>query len=163
MNNFVFGSGDPLLYGNTITRPDYVSEPDIKKQLDNMMMQYQQLQQSKQQEVNTQKDWVGDFDNMLKGLDPDIANALSENQEFVQLNSALQNEIQNEIMQSIKWKLNNRQDVVYNIKKMNEIIESHTKIKANKDKQQMAEITEYLQNYSDMTFNEYKQLKEASK
>lgn len=161
MNNFVFGNGDPLLYGNTITRPDYVSEPEIKKQLDTMMMQYNQLQQTKHPDVNTQKDWVGDFDNTLKNLDPEIEATLSEDQDFVMLNTSLQQDIQNEIMQNIKWKLNNNQDVVYKVKKLNEIIESHSKTKTAKDKQQMAEIADYLQNYSDMTFNEYKQMKES--
>lgn len=161
MNNFVFGNGDPLLYGNTIARPDYVSEPEIKKQLDTMMMQYNQLQQTKHPDVNTQKDWVGDFDNTLKNLDPEIEATLAEDQDFVQLNASLQQDIQNEIMQNIKWKLNNNQDVVYKVKKLNEIIESHSKTKTAKDKQQMAEIADYLQNYSDMTFNEYKQMKES--
>lgn len=161
MNNFVFGNGDPLLYGNTIARPDYVSEPEIKKQLDTMMMQYNQLQQTKHPDVNTQKDWVGDFDNTLKNLDPEIEAILAEDIDFVQLNTSLQQDIQNEIMQNIKWKLNNNQDVVYKVKKLNEIIESHSKTKTAKDKQQMAEIADYLQNYSDMTFNEYKQMKES--
>ena len=29
----------------------------------------------------------------------------------------------------------------------------------NEDKKNIAELTDYIQNYSDMTFNEYKQLK----
>ena len=41
MNNFVFGS-DPLLYNSALPRHEYVSEPDIKRQLDNVMQQNQQ-------------------------------------------------------------------------------------------------------------------------
>lgn len=159
MNNFVFGSGDPLLYGNNIVRQEY-NEPEIKKQLDTVMMQYQQLQQSKQ-DTPAQKDWIGDFDNTLKRLDTDIANALSADQEFVKLNAELQQSIQDEIMLNIKWKLNSKQEVIYKVKKLNEIIESYNKEKASRDRQQMAEISEYLQNYSDMTFNEYKKMKES--
>lgn len=159
MNNFVFGSGDPLLYGNNIVRQEY-NEPEIKKQLDTVMMQYQQLQQSKQ-DSPAQKDWIGEFDSTLKRLDADIANALSADQEFVQLNAELQQSIQDEIMLNIKWKLNSKQEVIYKVKRLNEIIENYNKEKASRDRQQMAEISEYLQNYSDMTFNEYKKMKES--
>ena len=162
MNNFVFGASDPLLYNNIIPNGQnalYGSENDIKRQLDSVMQQYQQLQQSKQAETPQNKDWVGDFDNTLKGLDVDVANALMEDQEFVQLNAVLQNDIQNEIMLSIKWKLNGKQDTVHRIKRMLDIIDNYNRDKANNDKKNIAELTDYIQNYSDMTFNDYKKLK----
>ena len=163
MNNFVFGASDPLLYNNIIPNGQnalYGSENDIKRQLDSVMQQYQQLQQSKQVETPQNKDWVGDFDNTLKGLDSDVANALMEDQEFVQLNAVLQNDIQNEIMLSIKWKLNGKQDTVHRIKRMLDIIDNYNRDKANNDKKNIAELTDYIQNYSDMTFNDYKKLKQ---
>ena len=162
MNNFVFGSADPLLYGATVPRNEYVSEPDIKRQLDAVMQQYQQLQQSKNVDKPPQKDWIGNFDDMLRGLDLDVAEQLNEDQEFIQLNAFVQNDIQTEIMSSIKWKLNSKQETVNRIKRMMEIIDNYNRNKVNEDKRQMAEITDYLQNYSDMTFNEYKKLKEKS-
>lgn len=162
MNNFVFGSADPLLYGATVPRNEYQSEPDIKRQLDAVMQQYQQLQQSKTVDKQPQKDWLGNFDDTLKSLDPDIAEQLSEDQEFSQLNALVQNDIQAEIMSSIRWKLNSKPETVSRIKRMMDIIDGYNRNKQNEDKRQMAEITDYLQNYSDMTFNEYKKLKEKS-
>ena len=163
MNNFVFGSTDPLLYNTIVPKSgEYMQETDIKRQLDNVMQQYQQLQQSKQADTPT-KDWLGDFDRMLKSLDPDIADALSNDQEFVQLNNSVQQDIQNEIMITIKWKLNSKQDTVQRVKKMMEIIDTYNKDKANEDKKNLAELTDYIQNYSDMTFNEYKQMKSSMK
>lgn len=162
MNNFVFGSADPLLYGATVPRNEYQSEPDIKRQLDAVMQQYQQLQQSKNVDKQPQKDWLGNFDETLKSLDPDIAEQLSEDQEFSQLNALVQNDIQLEIMSSIRWKLNSKPETVSRIKRMMDIIDGYNRNKQNEDKRQMAEITDYLQNYSDMTFNEYKKLKEKS-
>lgn len=157
MNNFVFGSGDPLLYGSTM--PRYVSEPDIKRQLDNVMQQYQQLQQSKQTEPQL-KDWIGDFDKLLKGLDMDVAESVSNDQEFAQLNLMVQADIQTEIMNTIKWKINSKTDTTQRIKRMIDIIENYNRDKANEDKKNIAELTDYIQNYSDMTFNEYKKMKE---
>jgi uncharacterized protein YoxC len=162
MNNFVFGA-DPLLYSNIVPKGQdavYAQENDIKRHLDGIMQQYQQLQQNKPDAPV--KDWLGDFDKTLKGLDTDVANYLMEDQEFTQLNNIIQQDIQNEIMMSIKWKLNNKQDTVQRIKRMLDIIDNYNREKVNEDKKQMAEISDYLQNYSDMTFNEYKQLK-ASK
>ena len=161
MNNFVFGA-DPLLYSNTMPRnQEFVPDQDIKRQLDNVMQHYQQLQQTKQVEP-PQKDWLGDFDNALKSLDEDVEIALSNDPEFAQLNMIVQQDIQNEIMQSIKWKLNNKPETIHRVKRMMDIIEHYNHEKHNEDKRQMAEISDYLQNYSDMTFNEYKQMK-ASK
>ena len=161
MNNFVFGSADPLLYSNIVPRQEY-TEPDIKRQLDTVMQQYQQLQQTRQAEP-AQKDWVGDFDNTLKSLDIDVAEALSNDQEFAQLNAMMQQDIQNEIMVSIKWKLNNKQETVQRVKRMLDIIDNYNRSKANEDKKNLSEIADYIQNYSDMTFNDYKKLKEANK
>lgn len=157
MNNFVFG-GDPLLYGGTIPRQDILTEPDIRRQLDSVMQQYQQIQQTKND--LPQKDYVGEFDRILKGLDPSVAESLMTNEEFVQLNVSVQQDIQNEIMNSIKWKLNGRPETIQRVQRMMDIIENYNRDKAQEDKRNVAEIADYIQNYSDMTFNEYKKLKE---
>lgn len=160
MNNFVFGATDPLLYNNIVPRGQeaiYMPENDVKRQLDSVMQQYQQLQSAKTESAS--KDWIGEFDKLLKSLDPEVANQLMENQEFVQLNALVQQDIQDEIMISIKWKLNGKQDTVNRVRRLMEIIDSHNKDKANEDKKNLAELTDYIQNYSDMTFNEYKQMK----
>lgn len=157
MNNFVFG-GDPLLYGGTIPRQEILTEPDIRRQLDSVMQQYQQMQQTKNDPP--QKDYVGEFDRILKGLDPSVAESLMSNEEFVQLNASVQQDIQNEIMNTIKWKLNGRPETIQRVQRMMDIIENYNRDKAQEDKRNVAEIADYIQNYSDMTFNEYKKLKE---
>ena len=156
MNNFVFGS-DPLLYSSTMPRQEYVAEPDIKRQLDSVMQQYQQLQQSKS--VEQSRDWLGEFDNMLKELDSELAETIANDQEFAQLNLLVQQDIQTEIMSSIKWKLNNRSDVTQRIKRLMDIVSHYKQSKMNEDKKNLSDLTDYIQNYSDMTFNEYKKMK----
>lgn len=162
MNNFVFGSTDPLLYNTTLSRQEYISEPEIKRQLDSVMQQYQQMQQAKQAEAPPQKDWLGDFDKMLKTLEPDIAELVASDQEFIQLNALVQQDIQTELMSNIRWKINSKQDSVQRIKRMIDIIETYNRDKAIENKKNIADITDYIQNYSDMTFNEYKKMKESS-
>ena len=159
MNNFVFGSADPLLYNTIVPKgQEYIPETDIKRQLDSVMQQYQQLQQSKQTEPPV-RDWLGEFDKALKELDPTVAELLAEDQEFTQLNAIVQQDIQNEIMATIKWKMNNKQDVVQRVRRMMDIMENYNRDKMNEDKKNLADLSDYIQNYSDMTFNEYKQLK----
>jgi hypothetical protein len=157
MNNFVFGS-DPLLYSNSIPRQEYITEPDIKRQLDVLTQQYQQLQQSKTTEV-VQHDWLGEFDKTLKELEPDIAEVISADQEFVQLNTLIQQDIQSEIMSTIKWRINNKSEVTQRIKRLMDIITYYKQNKVNEDKKNISELNDYIQNYSDMTFNEYKKMK----
>lgn len=162
MNNFVFGSTDPLLYGSMMPKQEYVSEPDIKRQLDVITQQYQQLQQSKASET-PQHDWIGDFDKTLKELEPELVETISMDQEFVQLNALVQQDIQTEIMSSIKWRLNGNSNVTQRVKRLMDIITYYKQNKVNEDKKNISELNDYIQNYSDMTFNEYKKMKESSR
>ena len=159
MNNFVFGSTDPLLYGSMMPKQEYVSEPDIKRQLDVITQQYQQLQQSKASET-PQHDWIGDFDKTLKELEPELVETISMDQEFVQLNALVQQDIQTEIMSSIKWRLNGNSNVTQRVKRLMDIITYYKQNKVNEDKKNISELNDYIQNYSDMTFNEYKKIKQ---
>lgn len=162
MNNFVFGSTDPLLYGSMMPKQEYVSEPDIKRQLDVITQQYQQLQQSKASET-PQHDWIGDFDKTLKELEPELVETISMDQEFVQLNALVQQDIQTEIMSSIKWRLNGNSNVTQRVKRLMDIITYYKQNKVNEDKKNISELNDYIQNYSDMTFNEYKKMKDSSR
>lgn len=163
MNNFVF-SQDPLLYTTTI--PQQPSETDIKRQLDTVMAQYQALQQQKPPTPPTQQtvaveDHIGALDNMMQSLNQSVLDSLNTNVEFVQLNQTLQQSIQIELMKGIKEKLNVNPDVINRVSRMKEIIQETKTQQENEDRQSMSELNDYIKNYSDMTFNEYKQLKQS--
>lgn len=160
MNNFVFGT-DPLLYTQMI--PQRQNEAEMKRQLDNMMTQYHNLQQQQQtippQLQQIQKDYLGELDMYLKDLDNDTAAILSNNAEFVQLNAYVQQLIQEEIMKAVKWQINSNQDAVQKIERLKNIISETNKERETEDKKNLSELNDYIKNYSDLTFNEYKQLK----
>lgn len=160
MNNFVFGT-DPLLYTQMI--PQRQNEAEMKRQLDNMMTQYHTLQQQQQtippQLQQIQKDYLGELDMYLKDLDNDTAAILSNNAEFVQLNAYVQQLIQEEIMKAVKWQINSNQDAVQKIERLKNIISETNKERETEDKKNLSELNDYIKNYSDLTFNEYKQLK----
>ena len=158
MNNFVF-SQDPLLYSQTIP-PHQSTDVDIKRQLDTVMAQYQALQNQKPpQQPEPVEDHIGSLDNMVKGLDSTILESLNTNQEFIQLNAWIQQAIQAEIMKSIKVKLNTNLEVVNKVNRAKEIIQEIKNIQEVEDRKSLSELNDYITNYSDMTFNEYKQFK----
>jgi hypothetical protein len=126
------------------------------------MAQYQAMQQQKPlqcQDPQPKEDYVGDLDNMVKGLDPVLLDSLNSNVEFIQLNAYLQEAIQKEIMRGVKNRLNADNEVVSKVKRMQQIVNDVKTEQENEDRRSMSELNEYIKHYSDMTFNEYKQLK----
>ena len=157
MNNFVFGQ-DPLLYTSPTYVPTVHNEVDIKRQLDNVMAQYQAMQQQKPPQQQPE-DHLGELDNMTRSLDESMIVALNNDVEYVQLNAYIQEMIQVEIMRDIKTRLNGNPEVVSKVKRLKEIISGVKAERDNEDRKSLSELNEYIKNYSDMTFNEYKQLK----
>lgn len=161
MNNFVF-SQDPLLYSNPM--PQQYTQPndvDIKRQLDTVMAQYQALQQKQpptQPEHNIE-DHLGILDEMVRTADPAIVESLNANPEFIQINSWIQQAIQVEIMKSVKNSLNSNPEVISKVNRAKDIIKELKISQEAEDRKSLNELNDYITNYSDMTFNEYKQLK----
>lgn len=156
MNNFVFGQ-DPILYSSLLPKQPSYNDMELKQRLDNAMQQYQQLQSPPQPEV---KDYLGELDTIMKELDENVAGILQNNNEFQVVNSELQGMIQEELMRSVRWKINNNQEAVKKIDSLKNMINEAKKIKQNEERQNLAELNDYIKNYSDLTFNEYKQLKQ---
>jgi predicted HicB family RNase H-like nuclease len=156
MNNFVF-SQDPLLYGQTIT-PHPPTDMDIKRQLDTVLAQYQSMQQKTTPEPPVE-DHIGSLDNMMKNLDPSLLESLEANAEFIQLNAWIQQAIQAEIMKGVKSQLNVNPEVISKVSRAKDIIQEIKNIQDIEDRKSLSELNEYITHYSDMTFNEYKQLK----
>lgn len=159
MNNFVF-SQDPILYNSTI--PQYQQDPgEIKKQLDVVMAQYQQLQQSKAEPAPRGIDYLGELDSILMNLDENDLQILNQDPEFIELNTNIQHIIQTEMVNSIKWKINSNPEISAKVGRLKTIITNVKKEREVEERRNMNELNDYIQNYSDMTFNEYKKIKAA--
>lgn len=160
MNNFVF-SQDPLLYASLTNRQNPQAEFDMRRQLDEAMAQYQALSQQSppaQQKVQ-QKDYLGEIDDIVRGLDSDTILMLNADVEYVKINDDLQKMMQEEMMRSVKWKINSNPEAVTKMERMKELIQNVKKAKDEENRKVMADINEYITQYSDLTFDEYKQLK----
>ena len=159
MNNFVF-SQDPLLYSALMSKQNPQADYDVKRQLDDAMIQYQQMMQAQQpQKTVQQKDYLGEIDDMIRNLDEDVALNLSADIEYMRLNDDLQKMIQEEMMKSIRWKINSNPDAISKMDRLKVLINEAKKVKTDEEKKVMADINDYIKNYADLTFEEYKQLK----
>lgn len=159
MNNFVF-SQDPLLYTTIMSKQNPQTEYDARRQLDEAMAQYQVMtQQQPLQPKAPAKDYLAEIDNMVKDLDEEVIQVLTSDPEYVHINDELQKMIQEEMMRNIKWKINTNPDAITKMDKLKELISNAKRTKAEEEKKVMADINEYIRNYSDLTFEEYKQLK----
>lgn len=156
MNNYIF-SQDPLLFQRPLQQP--IDNDQLRSQMDQIMQNYQNLQQPQPQ--TPQRDLLGELDNMMKGLNEDVAEVLANDVEYMTLNSELQQCIQEELMKSIRWKINSNQTAISKIEKMKTIIQNISKEKEIEEKRNMQEINDYLKNYSNITFDEYKKIKNS--
>lgn len=160
MNNFVF-SQDPLLYTTLSNRQMGQNDFEMKKQLDDAIKQYQLLSQNVplNNQVQNTKDYLGELDDLIRDLDEDITLVLSSDIEYLKTNEEIQKMIQEEMMKSVKWKINSNPDAVNKMERIKELIFVAQKNKSDEDRKNMADINEYIKNYSDLTFEEYKELK----
>ena len=139
MNNF-FVSPDPLLQQNPYPQPIY-------------------LQDMSQQPII--KDWVGELDKMLKGLDQQTLDALNQDQIFVELNTALQATVQSELMNLIRARLNTQPDIVENVRKQIEMIKKTSNQTKENERKSFNELNDYMKNYSHLSFDEYRKMKKG--
>ena len=162
MNNFVF-SQDPLLYQNISQAMKPQPEFDPRQQFDNALAQYQQMQQALNSKMGSVqeggKDHLGELDDMMKELDETVASKLQGNEEFTEVNSQLQSMIQEELMRGVKWKINAKPEAISKIDSLKKMI----KEQAIEEKKNMMELNDYLNNYSSMSFDDYKRIKNQTK
>lgn len=161
MNNFVF-SQDPLLYSALVSKQNPQTEYDIRQQLDNALAQYQMLANQQNASVPQKqqtRDYLGEVDEMTRGIDEDIMLVLTSDVEYMKINEDIQRMIQEEIVKSIKWKINSNPEAINKLERMKDLIASAKQSKEDEDKKVMADLNDYIKNYSDLTFEEYKQLK----
>jgi hypothetical protein len=161
MNNFVF-SQDPLLYSALLSKQNPQTEYDMRQQLDNAIAQYQMMANQQAPSTTSRqqtRDYLGEVDDLTRGLDEDVMLVLSSDIEYMKANEDIQRLIQEEIVKSIKWKINSNPEAVTKLERMKDLIASARKNKEDEDKKVMADLNDYIKNYSDLTFEEYKQLK----
>ena len=98
---------------------------------------------------------------MVKELDEEVMAKLQMNEEFAMLNNEIQEMIQEEIMRSVRWKINSNPEAISKIDTMKKMIKTTQKEQQIEEKKSMMELNDYITNYSSMSFDEYKRIKNA--
>ena len=141
MNNFFLNQPDPLLHNGMY---ENIPNPIL----------FQQMQQQQQF-----KDNVGELDEALKALTPSMAERLSQDQKFSELNTEFQTIVQQELLLLVRNKLNMNPKIQNNIQEQLSIIEE-TKRNIEKEKESsINEMNDYMNNYAHLTFDEYRRMK----
>ena len=105
------------------------------------------------------KDNIGELDKLLKDLSPAVLNKISTNERFNKLNSEFQANVQQELLALVRVKLNSNPSVVDNIKEQMEIIEGAKRAVESEKEESISEMNDYMKNYSHLTFDDYKKMK----
>lgn len=150
-NNFYLN--DPLLFQTPYSR-GVESEEDIKRQFTDFMTKYNSRQSQQQS-----RDYVGELEDAVKTITSTSSDSLSANEEYNDLRTSLSEMIQYELMQTIRWKINSNASAVKNIERQLELIRESNRASDDEQRRNLTEINDYIKNYSNMTFDEYRKMK----
>lgn len=155
-NNF-FLNQDPLLYRD-MPYQRYGSTDELRQQLDETKNRYKFLQS----QVNeTCTDYVGDLDHLMRSLNDNISTTLHNDEEYKKLSAELSEIIQKELIGTIKWKINTNPIAIKNIERQQSIIEQAKLKEMEEQRKSLNELNDYVKNYSDITFDEYRRIKKG--
>lgn len=118
----------------------------------NIYAQYQQMMQNQQQTVDT----YANLEKEMQTLSDSDVIELSRFQPYIQANNALSMLVQGELLKMVRNEVNKQPEVI------NNVINSIKEFKSMKQKD-LDDFQDYIKNYSDITYKEYKQLKEKNK
>lgn len=158
-NNNFFLSQDPLLYQSPFSH-QFVDEETPSKKYEDAYNRYKYLQNNNP--MNLQKDYIGEFTKMNNGLSGSVLAKVASNDEFNKLYGELNMLIQSEILESIKWKINANPSAVSCIEKLMGIMNTSSKSVEEEQMNSLNELNDYVKNYSNMTFDDYKQMKNGN-
>ena len=97
----------------------------------------------------------------MKTITSTSSDSLSANEEYNDLRASLSEMIQYELMQTIRWKINSNANAVKNIERQLELIRESNRASDDEQRRNLTEINDYIKNYSNMTFDEYRRMKES--
>lgn len=155
--NFFYHNDDPLLQGR-LQNPLQYSGDNLSDTYAQLYKQ-QLMNEFQNQQIQTRKDWIAELDNTVANLDQSARNALANDQEYIRLSQDVQMAIQNEIVKLIKPSLNNDPKITDNISKQLDIISKISDKAKAEERQNMSDLNDYIKNYSHLTFDEYKKIK----
>lgn len=109
-----------------------------------------------QQYQNLTTDFYAQLQKEMEALSETEIAQLSQYKPYVEANNRLGTLVQAELLNLVKRQINNNPEVIKSV------IESIKQYKKEKDKE-LDDFQDYIKNFSDITYKEYKELKYANK
>ena len=106
--------------------------------------------------LNATTDYYALLQREMEALTPAELSELNSYSPYIQANKQLSDFLQLELINLVRRQLNSKPEIIKNV------IESIKSYK-NEKQQELSDFNDYIKNFSDLTYNEYKKLKDETK
>lgn len=106
--------------------------------------------------LNATTDYYALLQREMEALTPAELSELNSYSPYIQANKQLSDFLQLELINLVRRQINSNPDIIKNV------IESIKSYK-NEKHQELSDFNDYIKNFSDLTYNDYKKLKDATK
>lgn len=106
--------------------------------------------------LNATTDYYSLLQREMEALTPSELNELNSYSPYIQANKQLSDFLQLELINLVRRQLNSKPEI---IKSVIDSIKSYK----NEKHQELSDFNDYIKNFSDLTYNEYKKLKDETK
>ena len=106
--------------------------------------------------LNATTDYYSLLQREMEALTPAELSELNSYSPYIQANKQLSDFLQLELINLVRRQLNSKPEIIKNV------IESIKSYK-NEKQQELSDFNDYIKNFSDLTYNEYKKLKDETK
>lgn len=106
--------------------------------------------------LNATTDYYSMLQKEIESLNEIERNELNSYPPYIQANKQLSDFLQLELINLVRRQINSKPDIIKNV------IESIKSYK-NEKHQELSDFNDYIKNFSDLTYNEYKKLKDETK
>lgn len=103
-----------------------------------------------------------ELDEMLQRASPEVLRAVAQSEQYAALSAEIQTIVQQEIISLIKPRLIANRALTESVRQQIEFIKSAEDEARQEERRSLSEINDYMKNYSHLTFNEYKSIKEKT-
>lgn len=166
-NNIFFGGADPLLGGSSVTPVDYdhqIAElQQIQQRLESQKQQLQQRQQGAVGQQQSQSPIWDEIDKLTTDFSDREFAIVNQNEDFQQSQQAIMAILQREQIRIMRPIVEGTKDGKEALENHLELIKQLKKKAAKEADRNMELFNEYTQNYSDITFAEFLQMKNGTK
>ena len=148
---------DPLLQSRGY------SLPELERAHEEALHRLQQLKQASQQQVQSKSPVWDEIDSLMSGMSDRELQYLAANEEFNESNNAVMAILQREYLRIMRPIVEGTKDGKDVLEKHLTIVKRLKKLAVNEANRKYSLMDEYMEKYSDMSFDEFLKMKKGKK